>query len=113
MAAKSLENLLNPNKNGDLGSIVRRAREMGELAAALARALPPDEGASIVAANVREDGDLVVLCRSSAWASRLRFSSEILLEAARTHGAEATRCTIRVARSAQAPASSSNPSKNF
>jgi hypothetical protein len=98
MTAKSLANLLNPNKNGDLGSIVRHARDMGELAAALARVLSPEEGASIVAANVREDGELVVLCQSPAWASRLRFSSAALLDAARAHGEKASRCTIRVAR---------------
>lgn len=99
MTAKSLENLLNPCQNGDLGSIVRRARDMGELAAALARSLSPDEGTSIVAANVREDGELVVLCQSPAWASRLRFASDTLLDAARAHGAKADRCVIRVARS--------------
>ena len=99
MPAKSLENLLNPSQNGDLGSIVRRARDMGELASALVRALPPDEGASILAANVREDGELVILCRSSAWASRLRFASDALLAAARAHGAEASSCSVRVARS--------------
>jgi len=99
MATKSLENLLNPSKNGDLGRIVRRARDMGELAAALARVLSPDEGASIVAANLRENGELVVLCQSPAWAARLRFSSDVLLDAARAHGAKASRCTIRVARS--------------
>jgi hypothetical protein len=100
MAAKSLDNLLNPSQNGDLGNIVQRARDMGELAAALARALPPDEGASIVAANVREDGELVVLCQSSAWASRLRFSADTMLGAAKAHGTRADRCTIRVARPA-------------
>lgn len=99
MAAKSLENLLKPSHNGDLGSIVRRARDMGELAAALARSLPPEEAASIVAANVREDGELVVLCQSPAWAARLRFASDTLLDAARSHGAQADRCSIRVARS--------------
>ena len=99
MAAKRLENLLNPSKDGDLANIVQRARDMGELASALARALPPDEGASILAANVREDGELVVLCRSSAWASRLRFAADVLLEAAKAHGAPASRCSVRVARS--------------
>jgi hypothetical protein len=99
MATKSLENLLNPSKNGELGSIVRRARDMGELAAALARSLPPDEGASIVAANVRENGELVVLCQSPAWAARLRFASDTLLDAAKALGAQAERCLIRVARS--------------
>jgi hypothetical protein len=99
MAAKSLENLLNPSKDGDLASIVRRAQDMGELASALARALPPEEGAAIVAANVREDGELVVLCQSSAWASRLRFCADALLAAARAQGAEASRCSVRVSRS--------------
>ena len=99
MAAKSLENLLNPSKDGDLADIVRRARRMDELTSALARALPPEEGASILAANVRDDGELVILCRSSAWASRLRFAADTLLTAARAHGAEASSCSVRVARS--------------
>ena len=99
MAVKSIENLLNPSKDGDLADIVRRARDMDELASALVRALPADEGASILAANVREDGELVVLCRSPAWASRLRFAADTLLAAARAHGAEASSCTVRVARS--------------
>ena len=99
MAAKSLENLLNPSKDGELAHIVRRARDMGELATALARSLPPEEGASILAANVRDDGELVILCSSSAWASRLRFAADDLLAAARTQGADVSRCSVRVARS--------------
>lgn len=97
MAAKSLEKLLNPSKDGDLAKIVRRAQDMGELASALVRALPADEGAAILAANVRDDGELVVLCRSSAWASRLRFSADALIAAARARGAEVSRCSVRVA----------------
>lgn len=99
MATKSLENLLNPSKDGDLANIVRRARDMGELATALAGAMPPEQGAAIVAANVRDDGELVVLCRSSAWASRLRFAADDLIAAARATGAHVTRCKVRVARS--------------
>ena len=98
MTAKSLDNLLNPSKDGDLANIVRRAQDMGELASALVGALSPEEGASILAANLRDDGELVVLCRSSAWASRLRFSADALLEAAKARGATASRCTVRVAR---------------
>lgn len=97
MAAKSLENLLNPSKDGDLADIVRRARDMDELAATLARALSPEEGASIIAANVRDDGELVVLCRSPGWASRLRFASDDMLAAARSHGIDVTSCSVRVA----------------
>jgi hypothetical protein len=98
MTTKSLDNLLNPSKDGDLASIVRRAQDMGQLASALAAALAPEEGASILAANVRDDGELVVLCRSPAWASRLRFSADALLEAAKSQGIDATRCSVRVAR---------------
>ena len=98
MTAKSLGNFLNLNKNGNLESIAQRAREMGNLATALSRAIGPESGASIVAANVRPDGELVVLVRSPAWASRLRFDAETLLETARAEGMTADRCTIRVAR---------------
>lgn len=105
MVAKSLENLLNSSKDGDLANIVQRAQDMGELASALVRALPADEGVAILAANLREDGELVVLCQSSAWASRLRFYADALLHAARAHGTDASRCSVRVARSAQARAS--------
>jgi hypothetical protein len=97
MSAKSLEKLLNPSKDGDLASIVRRARDMGELVGTLAAAVPPEEGAAILAANVRDDGELVVLCRSPAWASRLRFSADALIAAARASGAEVSRCRVRVA----------------
>ena len=96
MSAKRLDRLINPLNNGELGNIVRRAREMGELAEALAGALPPDEAASLVAANVREDGELVVVCRSPAWAARLRYKADTLLTAARQYGAAVERITIRV-----------------
>ena len=98
MTAKRLDNLLNPSKDGDLANIVRRAQDMGELTSALVQVLSPEEGASILAANVRDDGELVVLCCSSAWASRLRFSANALLEAAKARGAAVSRCTVRVAR---------------
>ncbi len=71
---------------------------MGALTLALARELPPDQGSSVIAANIRDDGELVVICRSSAWASRLRFETDTLLAAARAHGADVDHCTIRVAR---------------
>ena len=59
---------------------------------------PPDERSSVIAANIRDDGELIVICRSSAWASRLRFETDTLLAAARAYGAEVEHCTIRVAR---------------
>lgn len=99
MATKQLGNLLNPCNNGDLGNIVRRAREMGELTDVLARALPEEQAQGIVAANLREGGELVVIAATSAWASRLRYEADTLLKAAQDAGVEAHTCRIRVSQS--------------
>ena len=83
MADKELKNLLNPCADGDLGRIVRRARELGELTDTLAKALPEEYAGALVAANVRENGELVVIAASPAWANRLRYETETLLAAAK------------------------------
>lgn len=96
MVSKQLGNLLNPSNDGDLGDIVRRARDMGELTGVLTRALPGEGAQAIVAANVREGGELVIIAATSAWASRLRYETDILLAAARESGFEAHSCRVRV-----------------
>jgi len=99
MASKELKNLLNPSTGGDLGSIVKRARKMGELTHALCDGLPDDYAGAIIAANLRENGDLVVIAASSAWASRLRYETDALLTAARGAGLSPSSCRIRVTQS--------------
>ena len=96
MPSNKLKNLLNPTTGGDLGDLISRARRMGELTEILANALPESDRGAIVAANVREDGELVVICASSAWASRLRYETETLLDAATRAGISAHTCRIRV-----------------
>jgi hypothetical protein len=71
---------------------------MDALRQALQKALPEDHANSIAAANIRDDGQLVILAKSSAWASRLRFETEALIEAARATGADVMSCTVRVTR---------------
>ena len=100
MSIKRLGNLLNPNEDGGLGEIVRRAREMGAIAQALQDALPPEAAGSIRAANIRDDGELIVLTSSSAWAAKLRFETDTLIETARKTGATVATCTVRVDRGA-------------
>ena len=96
MTSNKLKNLLNPSNDGDLGDLINRAQRMGELTHVLSKALPESDQGAIVAANVREDGELVVICASSAWASRLRYETEKLLEAAKNAGISAHTCRIRV-----------------
>lgn len=97
MTAKRLDTLLNPSKDGNLSDLIRRARDMGELVDRLRQALPAEMGASVVAANIRGDGTLVVLVTSPAWASRLRFETESLLRAAKEFEPRVGRCQVRVA----------------
>ena len=96
MASKQLGDLLKPSNDRGLGDIVRRARDMGELHSVLARALPDNHATAIVAANVREEGELIVIAASSAWANRLRYETDTLLAAARAAGIEVATCRIRV-----------------
>ena len=98
MSIKNLENLLNPNDNGGLGDIVRHARDMGDLVNRMQQALPDEIGCQVLAANIRDDGELVILASSSAWASRLRYEEDTLLAAARAVGHSVSRCSVRVAR---------------
>jgi len=95
MPVKRLQNLLNPNDDGGLGEIVRHARDMGDLLQILQRSLPADSASSISAANIRENGELVVLASSPAWAAKLRFEADKLMAAARTSVTEMTSGTVR------------------
>jgi hypothetical protein len=98
MSIKRLENLLNPSADGDLGEIVRHAQDMGELAQNLRDSLPEDSASGIIAANIRGNGELVVLAATPAWAAKLRFEEEALVAAAEESGAQVTSCKIRVSR---------------
>ncbi len=96
MAQNDLKKLLNPNNDGELAGVIRRARQMGELTHVLCESLPGEYTGAIAAANVRDDGSLVVIATSPAWASRLRYETEALLSAARDAGCKVSQCRVRV-----------------
>ena len=98
MSIKSLENLLNPNDDRGLGDIVRHAQDMGQLLQCLQRQLPEESAANVLSANIRDDGELVVLASSPAWAAKIRFEADSLMAAARQSGADVTSCKVRVSR---------------
>ena len=99
MATDELKNLLNSSACSELGDIVRRARDMGELTHIVSAALPDEYAGAIVAANLREDGDLVLIAASSAWASRLRYETDAIMAAARNAGLSPVACRVRVTQS--------------
>lgn len=96
MPADKLKNLLNPSGNGELAHVVQRAQSMAELAGRLSAALPDELKAGIRAANIRDDGELIVIADSPAWAARLRFEGDKLLAAARAAGESVETISVRV-----------------
>ncbi len=91
-----LENLLKARTGSTLNKIIQRAQNMDELTTVLRAELAADAAQNLLAANLREDGELVLVCASSAWASRLRFESDKLLEAARKTGLTVNTCRVTV-----------------
>jgi hypothetical protein len=98
MPMKRLDNLLKTSNDKGLAEVIEHARDMGDLVQILQSALPGEQRAAIAAANIREDGELVVLASSSAWASRLRYETEVLLAAVQATGRNVKSCSVRVAR---------------
>jgi hypothetical protein len=97
MSVTRLENLLKGDTGKPLEKIVQHAQKMGDLTACLQAALGSEAAANLLAANVRDDGELVLICSSSSWAARLRFDSEAVLAAAGRAGVHADRVRVRVA----------------
>ncbi len=98
MPITRLDKLLESSTGGSLGEIIQRAQEMGDLTTRLRAELDPDTAESLLAANIRDNGELVVVASSSAWAAKLRFESEKLMRAARSEGTPVTSSRVSVAR---------------
>jgi hypothetical protein len=98
MSVNKLEDLLKQGAASGLQKIIQTAQKMDTLTGALRAAEPREVTEHIVAANVRDDGELVIICTSSAWASRVRFEGESLLEVARHAGFAAGSLRVTVTR---------------
>ncbi len=98
MSATKLEKLLNSGSSRNLNKIIQTAQNMDTLTNALQGALEPSLAENVLAANIRENGELVVICASSAWASRVRFESDALLVAAGKAGFKASSIRVSVSR---------------
>ena len=79
MKEKNLKNLINSKSSSELDKIIQTAADMQLLTTALKEVVTQEISEHLVAANVRDNGELVVICTSSAWASRLRFESKTLI----------------------------------
>jgi hypothetical protein len=96
MSIIRLEKLLKTGSGSVLEEIVQHAQNMDDLTGAIRAVLPIDAQSSLLGANLRGNGELVVICSSSSWAARLRFESDQLIEAARLAGADVKTCKVKV-----------------
>jgi len=94
----SLEKLLKSDTGGALDKIVQTARSMDEMTTWLQKELQPDLAANLLAANLRADGELVLVASSSAWAAKIRFEGEKLVEIVRQSGAAVEKCRVTVSK---------------
>ena len=96
MPPTKLDNLLKTGGPAGLEKIIRRAKNLDALTTALRDCLEPELADQLLAANVRDDDELVAVCSSSAWASRIRFHSDALLDAAGKAGFKASSMRVTV-----------------
>lgn len=97
MSIIRLDKLLKSGSDGNLGKVIRRAQEMDQLTTRLRAELEPDTAESLLAANVRDNGELVLVASTSAWAAKIRFEGERLMQAASDGDIRVTSCRVRVA----------------
>ncbi len=73
MSSKSPTSLGELLNRGRLGDLVRKAGERRDFAAEIKARLPAEEAEHLVAASRAEDGALVLVMDSPAWAARVRY----------------------------------------
>ena len=94
---KRLDTLLNTPATSGLETLIQKAQNMDDLAHKLRKSLNPALAAELLAVNLRQEGELVVICSSPAWAARMRYEANALIKAAQLAGVEANECRFRVA----------------
>ena len=98
MSIIRLEKLLKSGSGSALEDMVQTAQYMDELTTLLRRELDPDLGDNLLAASLRENGELVLIASTSAWASKLRYEAEIVTEALRRSGTRVESCRVVVSK---------------
>ena len=96
MSITRLDKLLKSGPDNRLDRIIQRAQDIDALTSALKAELPAEIAENLLSANVHENGELILVCSTSAWASRLRFESNELIAAANKAGHSAKACKVTV-----------------
>ena len=98
MSIISLEKLLKSDSGGALEDMVQTAQDMDKLTSMLQQGLEADLAVNLIAASLRDSGELVLIASSSAWAAKMRYEAEKMMEIVRQSGAEVENCRVTVSR---------------
>ena len=79
-----------------LNDLARRAEASLDLAETLRAGLPREMSGELRSASLHDDGTLLVLAGSPAWAARLRFEGDALLARCRERHPQTKRIKVRV-----------------
>jgi hypothetical protein len=102
MSIISLEKLLKSGGRGALEDMVQTAQYMDEMTTMLQQGLEMDLAVNLLAASLRGDGELVLIASSSAWAAKIRFETEKMMQLVRQSGTEVRSCRVTVSRHVRA-----------
>ena len=94
----SLKKLLKSDSGSALEDMVQTAQYMDELTSMLQQGLETDLAINLLAASLRDNGELVLIASSSAWAAKIRFESEKLMDLVSQSGAKVTTCRVAVSK---------------
>ncbi len=95
---------------GDSNSLIERAMQLHALDRQLRQSLSEPLASHVRLGNLRQNR-LVFLADTSAWASRLRLHSSLLLEVARAAGAPVTEIAVKVATMRPVPPDAAPPAR--
>jgi len=98
MPFNKLKEILNSKAHNNLDKVVQRAKDMEELNLLINNSLNKETTSHIVGCNLYDNGKLVILCDSIAWAAKLRFENDKILTIARKRFPNTANCEIKISR---------------
>ena len=93
---QKLSKILSKEHNSKISEIVKTSNELKELTIILRNILEINEKENLISAAIQEDGNLILTCSSSVWASKLRFKKKKLLSEAKKAGFNASNLEVSV-----------------
>tara|TARA_B100001996_G_scaffold330893_1_gene279268 strand:+ start:327 stop:650 length:324 start_codon:yes stop_codon:yes gene_type:complete len=98
MSFIKLKKILNSKGNDTLDNLLQRVKDIQKLQDIVAECFDKDTASHIAGCNIDDGGKLTILCDSSSWQSKIRFSQEPVLNKIREKYPFVTFCEVKVSK---------------